>query len=251
MKKINLLMLISLFAAMFIIGCDEYVDKETESPVVDASIEGVFFANSNPAKIGLDYTDLNFSVVLKRAKTSTATDISLSSEGAHAAYFDVPATVTFPSGEDEVTLNLAVKESAPQGDNLMLELVLDEAQVNPYLAGYPYYKAQVLVTPPCQHNNVLLTFTFDGYASETTWEIKDSAGEAVASGGPYDDGQATEVLEYCLEDGAYTITVNDAYGDGLTYPNVGSIVLTQDGEEILFISGDFGKTITEAFTLGN
>jgi len=144
-----------------------------------------------------------------------------------------------------------VKESAPQGEPLKLNVVLDEAQISPYVAGYPYYKAEVFVTPPCQHNKVFLNFTFDGYASETTWVIKDSNGESFASGGPYADGQVTEVVELCLEDGAYTITVNDAYGDGLTYPNVGNIVLTQDSEEILFINGDFGKTTTQSFSLGD
>lgn len=251
MKNIFSFILIALIATFTFASCDDYVDKETESPAVDPNIEGVSFAASNPSKIGLDYTNLNFSVVVKRAKKSTAANIALSSEGAHAAHFDVPSTVAFASDEDEVTLNLAVKESAPQGEPMMLELVLDEAQINPYLAGLPYYKAEVQVTPPCQHNSVLLSFTFDGYASETTWVIKNSDGESFASGGPYQDGQATEVVELCLEDGDYTFTVNDAYGDGLTYPNLGEIVLSQDGEEILFISGEFGKTTTQPFTLGD
>jgi hypothetical protein len=65
-------------------------------------------------------------------------------------------------------------------------------------------------------NDYTLTMNeLDGWGSERTWEITDPAGDVVASGGPYTDGeQVFEVNNITLADGAHTLTMFDSYGDG-------------------------------------
>lgn len=243
-------MLISVLAVFLISGCEDYVDTETASPEVAPNNEGVRFLADNPSIIELLYSDLDFTLTVVRNGTSTAIDVPISATGSHAEYFDVPANVNFATGEDTVAVSLAVKSSAPQGENLKLELWLDEAFANPYFEEYPYFTSQVFVKPPCPYNEIHLAFIFDGYASETTWEIVDDEDNVVASGGPYTDGLATESLDICLEDGTYTFTVEDEYGDGLSYPEDGSVTITLNGVELVKFVGNFGASASETFTLG-
>lgn len=54
----------------------------------------------------------------------------------------------------------------------------------------------------------------DDYGDETSWEIKDSQNNVVASGSGY--GDATQyTIPTCLADGCYTFTIYDSYGDGI------------------------------------
>ena len=57
----------------------------------------------------------------------------------------------------------------------------------------------------------------DNYASETKWTLTGPSGP-VASGGPY--GTAADIINnnyVVTESGAYTFTINDSYGDGLSF----------------------------------
>jgi len=67
-------------------------------------------------------------------------------------------------------------------------------------------------------NDVELTIVFDTYPEETSWEITSQAdGSVVASGGTYGsepDGSTLNVNIF-LEDGCYTFTIFDAFGDGI------------------------------------
>ena len=74
----------------------------------------------------------------------------------------------------------------------------------------------------CFSNTIIYDLTLDRYGSETSWEIKNSAGEVVQFGGPYDDAssnilQPQTPMQFTLPDGTYTFTINDAYGDGMSY----------------------------------
>ena len=70
---------------------------------------------------------------------------------------------------------------------------------------------------PC--NDVLVSVTTDRWGSENSWEITDSTGAIVASGGPYDDGPSGFTPTYdtvvTLADGCYTFGMFDSYGDGM------------------------------------
>ena len=69
----------------------------------------------------------------------------------------------------------------------------------------------------CQGTEVNLSIVFDNYPEETSWMIKNSAGEIVASGGDYSDQEEGALMNenLCLEDDCYTFTIYDSYADGM------------------------------------
>jgi hypothetical protein len=67
---------------------------------------------------------------------------------------------------------------------------------------------------------IIVQMVTDAYGSETTWNVKNSGGTTVGSGGPYGDlsaaGTTTQPpVNLTLPAGCYTLTVNDSYGDGM------------------------------------
>jgi len=62
-----------------------------------------------------------------------------------------------------------------------------------------------------------LTLNFDNIPAQTSWDILDSNGNTVASGGGYGllGAYSTAMESACLVDGCYTLVVNDAIGNGL------------------------------------
>jgi len=95
------------------------------------------------------------------------------------------------------------------------------------------------------------TLNFDDYPEETSWEIKNSSGNTVDSGGPYPtqgDG-STLNINLCLPAACYTLTVNDTFGDGMccTYGN-GSYQLSS-ASGILASGDSFGLSENKNFCL--
>ena len=106
-------------------------------------------------------------------------------------------------------------------------------------------------TSSCTKNTLNLNLTLDYYGSETTWEIKSKSGQVVASGGPYEIGNATIRESYCLSDGCYDFVIKDAFGDGIccNYGN-GSYSLTDANGQVLAKGSTFGAVETKSFCLG-
>jgi len=106
--------------------------------------------------------------------------------------------------------------------------------------------------PSC--SNVSLSITFDDYPEETSWEITNSGGQVVASGGTYAsqaDGSTLVIDAGCLADGCYDFTITDAYGDGIccAFGN-GSFTLTNnDTGATLASGGSFTTSDTTNFCL--
>ncbi|WP_299189834.1 endonuclease [uncultured Aquimarina sp.] len=98
--------------------------------------------------------------------------------------------------------------------------------------------------------DVNLRITFDQYPEETSWEISNSSGQVVFSGGTYGsqaDG-STINLGRTLDVGCYTLVVKDSYGDGIccSYGN-GSYELTDANGVVLTSGGSFGSQDTKSF----
>ncbi len=103
-------------------------------------------------------------------------------------------------------------------------------------------------------SNIELSFTFDNYPEETSWEILDSNEVVVFSGGTYGDQAdgSTINLTGCIDNGCYTLVVNDAFGDGIccSFGN-GSYSLTNtDTGVVLASGGSFGSSDSTGFCLG-
>lgn len=155
----------------------------------------------------------------------------------------VPATVTVPAGTNEGVFTIEVSDVgiSPNGETLVLGFA-------PGQEGYLGGNHTINISQFCDPQ-LVFDFVFDGYASETTWQVEDSDGNIVLFGGDWSDGTGSASVGRCLAPGDYVFTVFDAYGDGLTFPDVGSITISYGGEEIASLSGDFGSEGSVSFTL--
>ncbi|RYZ41639.1 MAG: T9SS type A sorting domain-containing protein, partial [Sphingobacteriales bacterium] len=92
----------------------------------------------------------------------------------------------------------------------------------------------------CTTNSATLTIVLDNYPGETSWNIKNSANTVVASGGTYGSSAngSTITASLCLPNGCYTLTMLDAYGDGIccSYGN-GSYSLKNNATNAILASG--------------
>lgn len=106
--------------------------------------------------------------------------------------------------------------------------------------------------PSCTDLN--LSITFDNYPEETSWEIRNGSNVVVESGGTYGsqaDG-STLNIPMCLNDGCYTFTISDVYGDGIccAYGN-GSYTLTNSSTSAVLASGgSFASSESTSFCVG-
>lgn len=101
-----------------------------------------------------------------------------------------------------------------------------------------------------------LSILFDNWGSENTWEITDSTGMIVVSGGPYSNGTAGETAVETiptLPSGDYTFTFYDSYGDGLfDGVNTGNYSLFCTAQPVVSYasaSGNFGSSNSTEFTI--
>ena len=98
--------------------------------------------------------------------------------------------------------------------------------------------------PPCYAGtgDVTLTLTTDDYASETSWTLKDSLGNTIASGSGYANNTTyTETFTGLV--GRHTFRIADSYGDGIccNYGN-GSYSLVDGDGTTLKSGGSFASS---------
>jgi hypothetical protein len=110
--------------------------------------------------------------------------------------------------------------------------------------------------PPCNSGcsgtEVTVQILLDNYPGETTWNLKNSNGVTVVSGGPYNgqSGQTITVVE-CLSDGCYDFTILDSYGDGICCAYGSGNYNVFSGNITYASGGQFGSVETTNFCLGN
>jgi len=87
---------------------------------------------------------------------------------------------------------------------------------------------------PC--TPTLININLDQYPSETTWDIQDTLGNVLISGGPYTNvpNYEPQFITNCLPPGELSFTIYDLYGDGLE----GSLWGGQDGSYYIMQCGD-------------
>jgi len=88
----------------------------------------------------------------------------------------------------------------------------------------------------------LININLDQYPSETTWDIQDTLGNVIISGGPYTNvpNYQPQFIVNCLPPGELSFTIYDLYGDGLE----GSVWGGQDGSYYLMQCGDTVVLVT-------
>ena len=106
--------------------------------------------------------------------------------------------------------------------------------------------------PNCVNSSVHIYL--DQYMSETSWDIRDTAGNILASDGPYYNAVNYQsiIVPVCLPPGDLTFTIYDSYGDGLNGALWGGLdgsYFLKQCNDTLVIGSDpaFGSDTSHAF----
>jgi len=107
-------------------------------------------------------------------------------------------------------------------------------------------------------SDIVIKITLDQYGSETSWELRNSAGAIVASSPTYADAAAAGEypqpdINLTVPNDCYSFIVNDAYGDGMygAY-GFGGYQVFSNGNVIPGIEGgSFGGSESKTFGVNN
>ncbi|MGC6284154.1 MAG: DUF1735 domain-containing protein [Polaribacter sp.] len=172
-------------------------------------------------------------------------DIDVDGSAAPAGSYTAPASVTVPAGSNEGTLTVSLSDT-----NLGIGVSTVSFSFVPQAGLSIGGSTSLNYIQNCTEVTATLDIVFDGYGSETGWEVTDALGGVVASkaAGTYADGQASASESITLCAGRdYTFTITDAWGDGLSFPNNGTYTLTLGGVVKASGGGDFGSSESTAF----
>lgn len=188
--------------------------------------------------------DRTFSVTADgELSTVTESDYSLGQifipADSHVGTLDV--TFNYDGLTDFVENVLVLNVDAPEGVIVFSSVTytfLREFDINEFVCSSDYQ----------------LTINFDNFGSENTWELTDSTGAVLYSGGPYSDGTTGTTLvvsDIALDAGCYTFTFFDSFGDGLFDGNTeGSYDLVCASQTVVSYAsgvGNFGASNSTDF----
>ncbi|MFD0964890.1 hypothetical protein [Pseudofulvibacter geojedonensis] len=164
---------------------------------------------------------------------------------ADPANYDVASSVTIPAGESTGTFEVTSTNA-----NLGLELHL---KIEPQEGWFIGKDIKLNIVDICADGTekVTVDIVFDGYATESDWNITDSNGTVVMEVTGYATNVETDIQSACLAHGDYTFTINDSYGDGLSYPENGEYKVLVNGNQVVIGGGNFGSSASHNFTVGN
>lgn len=93
---------------------------------------------------------------------------------------------------------------------------------------------------------ILLT---DKYPSETSWNIVDNCNndEVVMSGGNYAEQSKNYATSANVKESKYTLTINDAYGDGMCCGQGSGSYHVKFNDKIVAVGGEFGNIKTQTW----
>lgn len=143
--KLYKLFIATLLATAFT-ACADYEDVVVSSPVVGADVQAVRFASTNKTTFELDPSkELSVVLTVIRDKADAAAEIPVEVISNDDDNFVIPSTVSFAAGDSTTTLKVMASASAPIGEDMVFEVKLSDAQVNPYKVEYASYKAKVTI----------------------------------------------------------------------------------------------------------
>jgi len=222
MKKILNILTIAI-SVLFLQSCD---DEE----IRNFATERVSIAPVD-STVGIDVggtVTTTVTVVTSTVSGSARTfDITADGTAAGAGSYVVPTSVTIPSGTNKGTIDVTLSDSNLGIGVNQLEITVGSTSTT--LAGDPITISYV---QNCTEVIATLDLTFDRWGSEVSWEIQDSLGGTVASGGGYGNTaagtQTSDQIAITLCQGrSYTLITTDSYGDG--WGSVGNYTLTIGG----------------------
>ena len=209
--------LLFIFAlSALIISCDETVDPTIYDPSTGQTGIG-FSSNFQSFTVpegGVTRTVEVLSSTISSSARTFATTVNASSTATPEDY--ILGQVTIPANSHVGALEVTFLPDNLEDfvtETLTVDLSLDDSV---FVSGSSSTTFSFTKEFIC--NDVELTLILDTYPEETSWEITSQAdGSVVASGGPYGDEPDGSTIseDIFLEDGCYTFTIFDAFGDGI------------------------------------
>ena len=155
--------------------------------------------------------------------TDVTVNFDITGTASASRYTLSASSITIPAGDTSGSLSLTPVDNGDIDGDVEVVLTLSSSSSLPVGVGgegvNSVSKTITIVDDNVPCNDVLVSITTDRWGSENSWEITDSTGAVVASGGPYDDGPSGFVATYdtvvTLADGCYTFGMFDSYGDGM------------------------------------
>ncbi len=238
MKKISFLLLMTLSLFVFS-GCE---DSESTSDLNYVSFENTAFA------FGVEQDGSSTSTVTfystQTSSSARTFEISIDAAStADAASYTVPTSITIPANSNKGTFDVTISDTniSDAGETLILNF----SAKNGLITGD---SITLNIKRVCPLNNLVLSITFDSYPDEVYWVLKDGTGavieESAASWGAYTGLTGGITKEFCLPNGDYSFTIQDAYADG-----GGAVSLKVGDTYHLDSDGAYGAGLTVNFTL--
>jgi hypothetical protein len=137
------------------------------------------------------------------------------------------------------TKTIALDEiSFPYADEYALDVRLifdDNDQTN--------NRGSAIFNPAPEGNrHLLLYFLTDNAGDQCTWDIRDSEGNILQSGGPYENNQYIQE-NFMIEPGCNTFNLYDSYGNGGGYVRLSD----SEGNPLYYTIGDYGSGQSQLF----
>ncbi|WGH75420.1 hypothetical protein P8625_15320 [Tenacibaculum tangerinum] len=241
MKNIKLLFL-AIVASFSLSSCDDEVEPLNTNYVTFGKPS---YSTSVDVGATTTYDITVYTANITSSDRTFGVSVDMDATNADAGSYSVPSSVTIPANQNEGTLSVQLSDVnlGISVNKLVLNFDGEEGLSNGGSTTIGYIQN-------CNEVSGTLDIVFDGYGSETSWEILDSEGGVVASADveTYSDGQATASVPITLCAGrTFTFTIKDSYGDGLSYPANGTYTLTIGGSVKASGGGDFGSSESTDF----
>lgn len=236
------LFLLSLVALIGLTSCEEELEPQNTNYVT--------FENDRTLEVTPDGTS-SFDVMVYSANVvgnDRTFNVNVSDAStADPSSYTIGSSVTIPANSNVGKISLSVTDTDLDLANAKT-LILNLSEQNGLSLGDGI---TLNLLEQCLFNLVNLNITFDGYSEETQWGIFDAATGNLLASNSYAAGVSSTSEQFCFEDGDYIFLILDSYGDGLSFPEDGTVSLTSNGTVLVEVSGNFGDQYQEGFTLGN
>jgi thiol-disulfide isomerase/thioredoxin len=146
---------------------------------------------------------------------------------------------------DQESITLPALSFDIEEENVLVAYTMNP---NGFVDECPQNDEMELMTPEAVQtpNTVRLFLRTDANPEETTWELTNSSGEVLFSGGPYTvSGQTNQEIFDLEDDDCYTFSIYDDGGDGLQTP--GLVMLFYGNNNIIYQGRDFGYSASVEF----
>lgn len=249
MKKLSLI-LFTFVVSLFLTNCS---NEDDNYKMFEGPQEALFF---NTSSTNFEYTASTPAFVEVLVSSTTKSNVARTipvivsplSTATSSQYSIDMTTAVIPAGQTTAKLKIN------SGSFSALPTVGASQLILLFGSGYHVLPNRtnhvVNIQRGCADTRVNLNILFDGYASEISWQLRNSSNTLIASSSPYADGLTTFNTQFCLPAGTYSFRVTDSYGDGLSYPSNGSYTLKlTNGTTLVSGGGNFGSLATHSFTI--